>query len=351
MRALILLVGLAACGPKITLSDEIDLTWDFGPTLTTFEDSLHAPYVRGTKTRLWVGSDDKNQDFSGWTIASTDPAVVHVDGTIATADTTAGIHAEAQAVGEGECDIVVLDGKASVVGRGHVTVSLPDRVQLDAHGYLIIGRSEEAPVSEARILEGGEATYLVSYWKGDQQLYGNGVLTTGAVDGLDPEPRDTFLFEKREWLSIFSTQQGETQLPVLVDGVPMGDLKVVTVDESAIDGVAVIGMDEDNADDGDWRVALAQSYDANGERIFGVEYQWDLDGSSLGEEGDLYRYEYKGGDWKMVTASKNGHADSVMIQSDKGYVDSTNNIGCNATGASSPLIGLALLVLKRRKQR
>lgn len=349
LRALILTALVGACGPTITLTDDIDLTWDWGPTLTRFEDSLHGPYVRGTKTTLLVSSDDKNQDWKGWTVASTDPTVMRVDSTVLDGY---GLSAAAQAVGEGECDLVVLDDKANVVGRGHALVALPDRVSLDAHGYLIVGRNEEAPVEEARILEGGEATYLVTYHKGDTELHGNGVLTVGTVDGLVGEPRTSFLFENREWLSITSTAQGIAQLPLSVDGVAINDVQVVTVDESAIDGVALITQDEDHADDGDWFVALAQSYDSDGRKIFGVEYNWDIDGDALDAEGDLYRYAYKGGDWKMVTASEGGHEDSAMIQSDHGYVDSTNNIGCSAAGASSPLIGLAfLLVLKRRKHR
>jgi hypothetical protein len=348
MRALILAMLLGACGPTITLTDDIDLTWDWGPTLTRFEDSLHGPYVRGTRTTLYVGSSDDKQDWTGWTIASTDPTIVRVDATAYGSD---GLSAPAQAVAEGECDLVVLDDKAKVVGRGHAVVAFPDRVELDAHGYLIVGRDDEAPVTEARILEGGEATYLVKYFAGDTELHGNGVLTTGAVDGLDPEPRTSFLFENREWLSITSTASGTVQLPLIVDGTPLGTAQVVTVGEDAIDGMALIPQGEDNASNGDWLVALAQSYDANGQRIFGVDYTWDLDGTPLDAEGDLYRYEYQSGDWEMVTATHSAASDSAMIQSDKGYVDSTNNVGCNAAGASSPLIGLALLLVKRRKRR
>ena len=57
---------------------------------------------------------------------------------------------------------------------------VPDRVELDAHGSLILGRADEAPVSEARVVENGEATYLVRYFRDGQQLHGNGVLSVDA---------------------------------------------------------------------------------------------------------------------------------------------------------------------------
>ena len=350
MRSLLLVAWLAAaCGPTITLTDDIDLTWDFAPTLTRFEDSLHGPYVRGTKMRLYVSSSDDKQRFTGWTIASEDPSIVTV---AATSGDDLGLTAQATAVGAGTTDLIVLDDKGHVVGRGHAEVGLPDRVELDAHGYLILDRASEAPVDEARILEGGEATYLVRYFRGGDELHGNGVLTTGAVNGLVAEPRTTFLFENREWLSITSTQQGTSSLPLLVDRTPVAAVQVVTVDQTAIDGVALLSTSEKHASDGDWLVALAQSYDADGRRIFGVDYAWDVDGKALDASGDLYRYEYKAGKYEMVTARMAGHQDSLQIQSDAGFVDSTNNIGCAAGGgAASPLLVLGAIGLRRRKRR
>ena len=66
------------------------------------------------------------------------------------------------------------------VGHGLVHVALPDRVELDAHGYLIVGDDANAPVGEARIATNDTATYLVRYYQGDHQLYGNNVLSVVA---------------------------------------------------------------------------------------------------------------------------------------------------------------------------
>ncbi len=349
LRALILAATLGACGPTITLTDDVDVTWDFKLTLDRFDSTLHAPYVRGAKTTLYVSSSDDSQDWRGWTIASTDPSIVAVEATVSD---QYGLSAAAQAVGSGTTDIVVLDSKGMVVGRGHAEVALPDRVELDAHGYLIIAQDSDAPVPEARILEGGEATYLVRYYHGGDELHGNAVLSTGQVDGIVATPRTSFLFENREWLSLTSTQLGVTSLPLLVDNTPINNVQVVTVGQSEIDGVALLPQPVKDAHDGDWYVALAQSFDSTGRRIFGVDYTWDVNGRALDAQGDLYRYEYKSGQYEMVTAATGGHQDSMQIQSDQGYVDSTNNIGCAATGgASSPLLVLGALALLRRKRR
>jgi hypothetical protein len=39
-------LGLGACSPTYTMTDDIDLSWDFVLTPTKFGDDLHSPYVR-----------------------------------------------------------------------------------------------------------------------------------------------------------------------------------------------------------------------------------------------------------------------------------------------------------------
>jgi len=69
------------------------------------------------------------------------------------------------------------------------------------------------------------------------------------------------------------------------------------------------------------------------------------------EAGDLYRYHFKKDDYTQVVAERSGHSASTTIQSDYGYVDSTNNIGCNAGGGGAgALCLLGLLGLRRRRR-
>ena len=98
-------------------------------------------------------------------------------------------------------------------------------------------------------------------------------------------------------------------------------------------------------------MALAQSYDTKGRRIVGVDFDWDVDGVRETADGDLYRYEFKSGKHVMVTANRAGHSDSAEIQSNGGFVDSSNRIGCAATGGSGALVALAVIGLVVRRRR
>jgi MYXO-CTERM domain-containing protein len=123
------------------------------------------------------------------------------------------------------------------------------------------------------------------------------------------------------------------------------------VPESAIADVVVLTEPESGHKDGDWLAALAQAYDASGARIFGVDYQWNVNGATQHGDGDLYRYQFKAGQHAMVQAQRGAHADSAQIQSQGGFVDSTNHVGCAAGGGGSLLVGLVGLGLVAGRRR
>lgn len=345
-------LGLGACAPTYTMTDDIDLTWDFVLTPSTFDDALHSPYVRGTKVALLAHSSDKEPDFRGWSIVTSDPAVFRIDDSAVDPDGR-GLTAHGQAVGEGTASLRLLDDRGHEVGRGVAEVLVPDQVELDAHGSLILGRDDEAAVAEARVVENGEATYLVRYFRGGRELHGNGVLTAVAPVGVTAQPRTTFLFENREWLTLGTTVAGSGALQLSADQVSVASVPMVVVPESAIADVVVLTQSENGHHDGDWLVALAQAYDGNGERIFGVDYTWNVNGATQTGDGDLYRYQFKQGLFAMVQAQRGLHSDAAMIQSDQGFVDSSNKVGCTAGGSGSlvvGLMGLGLVVVRRRRR-
>jgi MYXO-CTERM domain-containing protein len=128
---------------------------------------------------------------------------------------------------------------------------------------------------------------------------------------------------------------------------------LAVVPESAIADVVVLTQSETGRSDGEWLVALAQAYDGGGERIFGVDYTWTVNGAAKDGDGDLYRYQFKRGAYEMVAARRGVHTDGVMIQSDEGYVSSSNNVGCAAGGSGSlaaGLVGLGLVRVRRRRR-
>jgi MYXO-CTERM domain-containing protein len=335
------------------MTDDIDLTWDFSLTPSRFEDELHAPYVQGTKVTLFAHSSDDHPDFRGWSIVSSDPAVFRID-EVTVAGDARGLTSRGQAVGEGTAELRLVDDRGHEVGHGVAEVVVPDRIELDAHGSLILGRDDEAAVTEARVLADGEATYLVRYFRGGRELHGNGVLRVEAPQGVTAEPRTSFLFENREWLTLHTTTPGAGALQLFVDDVNVASVPLVVVPETAIVDVVVLTQSENGHEDGDWMVALAQAYDGDGQRIFGVDYTWNVDGVLQVGDGDLYRYRFKKGQYQMVEARRGAHTDAVMIQSDEGHVSSSNHIGCAVGGSGSlavGLVGLALVTVGRRRQR
>jgi hypothetical protein len=344
------LTGLGACTTaRFTMTDDIDLTWDFVAVPTQFAADLHTPYVLGTKVTVFAhGSDDK-QDFRGFTIDSSDASVFRIADSAVSSDGRS-LAAHGQAMGEGTATLRLLDSKGHEVGRGFAEVLAPDQIGLYAHGSLILGRDDEAKVNELRVVTGGLATYLVRYFRGGRELHGNGVLTLDAPAGLSAEARTTFLFENREWLAVQSSAAGASALTLHAPGAPAMAVPVVTVADTAIADIVLLTQSEQGRRDGDWLVALAQAYDGAGTRIFGVDCMWKVDGLAQTADGDLYRYRFKQGQPHQVQALRGTHTDTTTIQSDQGYVSSSNAVGCAAGGGGGSLIiGAAGLLGRRRR--
>ncbi|MDX2093179.1 MAG: hypothetical protein SFX73_35375 [Kofleriaceae bacterium] len=342
-------LSLAACGETITVSDDIDITWDFELTpFDRFDSELHVPYVRGTATTVHISSDHDDRRFGGWTVESSDPSVFEL---AATSHDEYSLKAPGTAMAEGVSVLTIRDASGDVRGRTEVEVLQPDEIVLEAHGYLIMDRDDEAPIEEARIVENGTATYHVRYFRGGRELHGNGVLSVATPVGITAEPRTSFLFENREWLTLQTTTPGTFSIDLAADGEAVEVRTVEVVPESAVADVAIIAESERGADDGDWLVLLAQAYDSAGRRIFGIDYDWMVDGTMQTESGDLYRYEFKDGADRNVMARIGNHSDSVTIHSEKGYVDSTNNIGCQAGGGAGLAAAAGMLGLRRKRRR
>ena len=252
-----LLVAGACTSPDITLTDDIDLTWDFSITPTKFGDTLHTPYVRGAPVMLSVYAKDDNQTFDHWTVETSDPSIFQV-GRISASGTA--FTAMGFAVGEGSAELTVIDDSGHVIGSADADVLQPDHIELDAHGYLIMGMDDQAPVDELRVLDGGTATYVVNYFKGSTELHGNKVLTIDPVPGVTAMARETFLFENREWLTVTADgAEGAVAMPLRSDGDPVGSMPMTIVPETDIADVEMLTQSESGHQQGDWLVAYAQA--------------------------------------------------------------------------------------------
>jgi hypothetical protein len=363
MRWLALLVALAAGGCNtVSLVDDIDTDLDFSP-LTGPSDDLHSPYVQGAKLTIYIQSSNHKVDMTQWTIASSDPTVLAITGEKHTTDSSGHpeFYIDCLAVAEGAVQLTVRDGNGRQLHQRTVAVALPDRVELMAHGLLLIGRPDaDADVSEARIQAGGTATYLTRYWHGQEVLYGNGALSVESSDpSVDGHVEKTFLEEDRDWLQTSPALVGTATLGLIVGGVHVQDLPVVSVPASDVATIAIRGQDESQAHGGDWLVALAQAEDAQGRDIFGIDYDWQLDGVTQLGFGDLYRYQYDPRAPRVLTAHLGAMTASATIHG-AGFVDSSNDVGCSAAPgtvgrASLPVVAalwvavLWLAALRRRR--
>src|SRR5262245_26072276 len=142
----LLLLALSGCGFELT--DDVDLSLDFSP-LSGPSDTLHSPYVKGARFSLFVhDTSDQNRVQAGWRIESSRPSVLSITDVKNQEYERDGkkrryVVAAAQAVDEGQAEVVVRDGGGGEVYRGAVEVLRPDRVDLLAHGPLLIDRPAE----------------------------------------------------------------------------------------------------------------------------------------------------------------------------------------------------------------
>jgi hypothetical protein len=181
-------------------------------------------------------------------------------------------------------------------------------------------------------------------------MYGNSVLTTLDTQGLDTVlVEQTFLFENREWVQVSGTTPGLASVDLQVDGELLASAPFEIVGPEAVAAVGIHGDDESGLRPGDWSVLVAQAEDAGSQRIYGVEYAWEIDGVLQSGAGDLFRYEFQRTGGNDVRASFDDLDAVVTANIGEGYVDSSNELGCNASaaGASGAWV-VGLLALRRR---
>src|SRR5690606_34817875 len=72
------LVLLSACTAEFTFSDSVNSRlYEFKPR-AEFGDELSTPYVLGAQFEVFVEDNDKEADFVGWQIESTNGKVLHM---------------------------------------------------------------------------------------------------------------------------------------------------------------------------------------------------------------------------------------------------------------------------------
>jgi MYXO-CTERM domain-containing protein len=373
VAAALVLLTLTGCGPKIRFADSVDNHFDLLFT-HPYDDQLNAPYVAGAQFRIYAYDSSEDNDLEGWTIVSLDPNILEVTTVEVVRDNledgdkteTDIIQANATATGPGTVILEVRDDKGDFVRATEVEVMQPDRIDLRAAGPMFIERDDLAGNVDVtpKILANGVATFLVEWYAGEQRLSGAGTLGLASEhpDTLDLWERQTFLDEDREWATVqFGSPAAGNELATvgfLANGLAVQDVTFEVVQPDVIDQVELLGESTSGVKEGRLLTVLAQAMDVDGESIWGVAFDWDLDGEDEPGEGDLFRYVFDPSVSSVLGAEYDGRRGETTIAGDEGFVASSNNIACfcNASPATPErdgafgLLCLAAIGLVRRRQ-
>ena len=120
--------------------------------------------------------------------------------------------------GPGTGTLEIVNRYDNVVRDAQVSVMQPDRLELRAAGPLFLGSESGVPSlvdSSPKVMAGGEATFLIQWFAGDQILRGPGALDLQSnqpiVDRLTTLTRH--FDEQREWAQLaFDVPTDETEL-------------------------------------------------------------------------------------------------------------------------------------------
>jgi hypothetical protein len=324
-------------GHSVAMQDSLEITL-FGPA----QEDLHTPYVAGARFNINVATTDySGSDTSGWSLKSSNPSVVSVD------SQSSPLNFQVSTATTGHATLTVVDGSGHVFDSHDVDVEEPDSVQLASHGLLLAGLSDtQAQVTRGSVVEGGTATFLVRYFKGGQELYGNGAVTATGTGSVTATTTSSSFGDDRDWIEIDAEQTaGSGQVALSVGGQTVTTIPAPVVPSSDITRVGTLAQSDSNAKDGNALFVFARAFDAGGADIYGASFSWLVGGvsatpaagsSSARMPSDVLSYTYKGGSSETVTAGLGGETSSTTVHGSGGTVLSTADTGCSlAHGAGA----------------
>lgn len=360
----------AACsldpGKSVGMQDSLQITL-FGPA----QNDLHTPYVAGAHFSVSVTTTDyTTKDTADWRIRSSNPTVLAIDSFDAKA-----LSASVAAVGVGTTTLSVVDSQGHVYDQKDVEVDAPDHIQLMAHGLLMAGiADDQARVSEADLVAGGTATFLVRYLKGNTVLYGNGALVPTATGAVGVRTTTSSFGTDYDWLEVDAQPDpGPGSIQLGVGGGALATIPASVVAPSAITRLGLAAQSESGAKDGDSRYVFARAFDAQGRDLFGGSFAWSADGASVdaGSLGgplpaDMVSYQYKGSGSERLVASLQGDSVGTTVHGAGAATTSVSSSaatpGCSVATPGAPggallrgllgvVVALAGAGLRRRRAR
>jgi hypothetical protein len=322
--------GCGNGGKPVTMHDSFDVDI-FGPRT----DDLHTPYVAGAKVTITIDTND-SRDTSKWTLATSDPTVLAVSSPF----DKYGYGLQVTAVDPGTARLFVVDENGHNVDEHDVTVALPDRVELHSHGLMLAGLSDDASrVMQARIIAGGIETFLVRYFAGSQELYGNGALHPIGTGDVTANDTTSGFGTEREWLQIVAANQPQyenSQVALQVRGDVVSTVPAAVVAPSEVVSLGLVRQDTSRAKDGDSLSVFGRAYDAQGNDVYGASFSWTAGGAAvptslLAANGpsDVLDYTYKAKATMDVSAALDGLGTTTTVHGTQPSIDSSADVACS----------------------
>jgi hypothetical protein len=366
--ALLALVAIApACsvnldpGPSVAMQDTLEIN-----LFSKATDDLHTPYVQGATFGISIATTDyPDGATAAWTLRSSNPAVVQVVG-----PQPSGASYQITTVGAGHATLTVVDGGGHVLDSHDVEVAQPDHVELCAHGLLLGGYSDgEAQVTQATVVQQGVATFLVRYFLGSQELFGNHAVTATGTGAVTASATTSSFGDDRDWVEVDAAQAGAGQVSLAVAGIAPTVIPAAVVARAAVQSIGMLPETDTGASDGQQLYVFGRAFDAQGRDIFGGSFTWTVNGaaltatpatSSASTPTDVLAYTYKGSASESVSDGLAAYtASPITVHGTGATIESTSDIGCSvarAAGGSAPggllVVGLAAggaLVSRRRR--
>ncbi len=342
-----LLLLAAVTIPSSGCSDEnLQIDEDFECGSKDCHPGLRSPYVRGVTIPIQV-SDDRvfnRTDLTDWSLVSDDESVV----TIVSHEhnpSTGRIDIVVETVGEGTTELLLLDGDEEVQASAEIDVREPTRVSW----WDPVDRTELAADQPVRILVNARATFLVRYWDDETLLHGSGVkipngVLTGNALAITGE---SFVHDSEDYLQLETAAIGsiviEYEVPgggtqIELEGTQVQDIdSLYLVESSRLERTGV----------------QARGFDANGERIYGVDATWSVDETQLDGVGDICLYTKSAASELQLQAKVGEQTKTITVEGKDPTVHSSNDLSCSVGSRDASgwgwLVFIALTCARRRR--
>jgi uncharacterized protein (TIGR03382 family) len=341
------LLCLGGCTNEVGFADE------FSAAGTAME----GPYLVGSEVTVETVLPGRLQGDEGLSLRSTNTDVFAVVDQVVSGSGLTGI---LEGISEGTARLEVYK-KDRLIDDISVTFTLADDVAFFPGALERIGFEDEAdPMANPKVVRGGLASFRVQLLADGSPVYGDAILSvTDAADTVTVQVDEYYGDVLGPWVWIEPTENGTSDVTVEVNNNQELTFGVTTVAITDLASIRLRRQSELTAKTGAILGVTAVGTTIDGDDVYGLPVDWQLDGTSTEDWGEDYFdyavvgpetfwYEYDPELPRMLQAELGDHADAATVH---GY-PADNCGGCASTGSSGTLAVLlpALLLGVRRRR-